>query len=1078
MQNITISVSEAGTAAARTFACKILVDGNVMAERTLTPVQTQQVQEMASQYFSLLQGAGQAGAISYLPILSDGLFHLFLEAGGQDLAAMILPGARLTIASPIPEVLQLPWELLPLSRQRGGSDESSVIRLPRAADGLIASSAMPSPGPLRVLFLAAEPTGFEEEEQSIQKVAEGQDMDLLIAEKGTLEELKSLTEAFRPHLVHLAGQGKMADGSPVFSLQDTAGRADLRSADELAEALKDCDVAGIVLGGRQREAPSSLHLLCQKLAKSIPLAVAWNASTAATWPLYRALATGQSIDEALLSVRREISAAPDQAPVPVPALYSIYDQTIIYNPKKRAAPLAGAAIFCQELLSLPGLTEGRSACFVDRRRDLQRLLPALREGGAHALIITGPDGVGKSALAAHLARLLQPAGYTILPIYGSPHNRISPARILEAAASHLGGIGEEAAAKSLRDQRRSVKERLQSLLEVLNASRILMIWDGLQLDSKTGKILDPDLAQFYLLMLRGMTGGRVIITCNVLPADALTLPARTWQWKLEGLGQAAFIRYLLREGVLADRYKRGEISYADLAKHHLAASGHPAHLAQIGKSLRLGDLAADENPLAKLNARLSSASGHALSSAAVYAVAVSPAGLAAVSGETEEQSATIAHEWQDLSLAYSVGELWAVPSSLRASLLAGLSSEEQRAAQKAAGVFLRDLAEAGRSAELGLSRLDALLEARGHFLAAEDLDSAAAVTARISGYLQRHGYYSELIRLNQELLDKDKQPATGPTTWIAQGYLDQGEYRKATEWYRRALEIATDAAAHYGLGTALMHQEKYDQAKESLQKAADAFHAAGDLSGEAASISSLAAIDMKKNEIEAAVEKLEKIAEIMKSQGDVKGEAAALQEMARLDMGRSDYDAARPRLVKSLELLEAAGDMTSAAFAVFNLASLDMEKGDFPLAGAEFAKALPLFLDMGDRAGVAAILHSQGLIHSQAGEKEKAMESFKAALQINQELADRPAEAGAFFQLGALAVQQDKIQEGLRLMALAAVVLRSIKSDEVKNVEPLVERLAAQLSYTQEQFMAMVQEVLQSYAKDRGWELVERARGK
>ena len=130
---------------------------------------------------------------------------------------------------------------------------------------------------------------------------------------------------------------------------------------------------------------------------------------------------------------------------------------------------------------------------------------------------------------------------------------------------------------------------------------------------------------------------------------------------------------------------------------------------------------------------------------------------------------------------------------------------------------------------------------------------------------------------------------------------------------------------------------------------------------------------------------------------------------------------------------------------------------------------------MGDRAGEAAILHSLGMIHSQAGEKEKAMESFQDALQINQELADKPGEAGAFFQLGAIAVQHGKMQEGLRLMALAAIVLRGIKSDDVKNVEPLVERLAAQLSYSQEQFMGLVQEVLQGYAKDRGWGLVERA---
>ncbi|OPY51577.1 MAG: hypothetical protein A4E49_02182 [Methanosaeta sp. PtaU1.Bin112] len=70
------------------------------------------------------------------------------------------------------------------------------------------------------------------------------------------------------------------------------------------------------------------------------------------------------------------------------------------------------------------------------------------------------------------------------------------------------------------------------------------------------------------------------------------------------------------------------------------------------------------------------------------------------------------------------------------------------------------------------------------------------------------------------------------------------------------------------------------------------------------------------------------------------------------------------------------------------------------------------------------------------------------------------------------------IQEGLRLMALAAVVLRSIKSDDLKNIEPLVERLAAQLNLSQEQFTVMVQEVLQSYVLDRGWGLVEKAWGK
>ena len=163
---------------------------------------------------------------------------------------------------------------------------------------------------------------------------------------------------------------------------------------------------------------------------------------------------------------------------------------------------------------------------------------------------------------------------------------------------------------------------------------------------------------------------------------------------------------------------------------------------------------------------------------------------------------------------------------------------------------------------------------------------------------------------------------------------------------------------------------------------------------------------------------------------------------------------------------------------LFNLANADRERGELDLAEKELICALDITRDLGDRKGMAASLHGLGLISSQAGEKEKAMDHFREALTVYQELGDQTGEAGAFFQLGALAVQSDRIQEGLQLMALSAVVLRSIKSDEVKNIEPVVERLASQLDYNQDKFIAMLQEVMDSYVKDRGRRLIDKAFGK
>ena len=149
------------------------------------------------------------------------------------------------------------------------------------------------------------------------------------------------------------------------------------------------------------------------------------------------------------------------------------------------------------------------------------------------------------------------------------------------------------------------------------------------------------------------------------------------------------------------------------------------------------------------------------------------------------------------------------------------------------------------------------------------MEDAISVTARISGAFERRGYYSELIRLNLELLGLEKQ------SWSYCLYRPSLSGSRAnTERQKSGMGGPCRSPLTPpvpGLGMALMHQEKHDKARESMQKAEEAYRAAGDVSGEAASISRLAAIDMLKDENDAALEKLQKIAEIMKSLGDVQG---------------------------------------------------------------------------------------------------------------------------------------------------------------------------------------------------------------
>lgn len=1088
---VIISAAEAGSAAARTISFGILIEGQTVASRSLSPVESQEVREISGQYQSLFEkGCKAEQAKDYFEILGKGLFHLFFEDVWGQIKSRINQGARFVISSQVPEVLGLPWELLSLPDGRVlGLDGSFDIRRLTKVSALHLQAALPAvlpaalpsftgqvpPGPLRVLFMACEPLDYEQEERAFLQAMEGVDASFEICDTNGFGELLRCADNFRPHIVHLVGKGGVRDGQGQFSFQ-SEGRTDLKSSSDLGAALARYGVQCIIFGGCQMESPNALDLLCQGVVDHIPLAIGWDASSDTSRELYLPLSLGKTIDAALAGARQNIRKACDSQDkiCALPVFYSATDQAMLFDAQRREPTIHRSS----EQQPLPGLTEGYAEDFVDRRRDIQRLASALREGTARTVVITGPAGAGKSALATRLAFGLMQEGYALIPVYSSRYNPMSTARILDACINALSSAGMADDARMLKNSGAALGERLKDMLAVLEKGRFLLALDNLSLDKETGRIMEPELAEFYVHLLRNIDRGRVIITSNSLPAEAVTMPRRAWEWSLGGLPEAAFIKFLLKDCAIAERYSRGDINYARLQGLYASSAGLPSCLNQTRSALSKGaeDISLCDEFLAMLCNSLTQDSCLAMSRAAVYETAMNAIGMEAVTGNPEYEIVGMAMEWQEISLAYLVNGLWAVPFQARTWLTACLSPEQLREAHREAGIILRDFAEAGRYSELGLSRLDCLMEARGHFLDAGAQEQARSITERISGYLERRGYYYEIIRLSEQLLQHEKHSL--PMNWIARAYMNLGRYSEAQEWYQRVLEMGPDAIACHSLGTAYFRQGKYDLARESFQKALGICQTAGDFEGEAAALHSLAAIDMEQNRNDAAREKLQKVMEIQERLGDIAGVAATLHDLATIDLRQGDYNAARRRLIDSLRLLGKIRDVRGIASMLHNLASIDMEKGDYDSARGEFISTLELKRQLGDRSSEALILHNLGSIDVQKGELDPAQENFKKALQIYQDLNDRQGEAGAFFQLGAVAVQRDRIPEGLRIMALSNMILRSIGSEDVKKIEPIVERLAAQLNYSQEQFMEMIREVATGYRRDKGMGLVEAAFGR
>ncbi len=1010
--NLTLTIREIGTAAQRTFMFNILLDGEVIiSNQNLSPAESQAVRDFSRRYSILFEQRTRQPRITSdnLKALGMELFKLWLAQSWSKITKNVPVGTlrSLVIASDVADILNLPWELLrpPDGDFLGFDLKFSIRRLPLPDKILTAFVGQLRPRPLRILFMACAPRdqkylNYEREEEFMFRAIEKAGPNVVIdsGDMGSFEELRQRINEFQPHIVHLTGHGIVRDdGLGYFAFEDEQGKTDLRSSVEIRQQLfaGSSVQCAFISGCQTGKAPpvEALGGICQGLVgDEVPLAIGWaasiadNSATHFAATFYNTLAAGQPVDRALTQARQAIRKLCEEQGDPswtLPVLYNVTSQRMIFDPRSKPVPPLRKSIVQRPL---PGLTEGYAKQFIGRRRELQELLPALREGSLQTVLITGLGGAGKSTLATRIARKLETDDFIPIPVPSSKDNPLSAARLMQICNDAFLAAGQRDAHFTLSDSRLSVNDRLRYIISILNKNRFLLLLDNFEvnIDESTRKILDPELAGFYTYMISNLVGeSRAIITSRYRPADVQELPSIAQERTLGDFPESSFIKFLLLEGIVEQRYYKGEIPHDLLSKLYELLGGTPRFLGQVREVLKTikaeelrsqleaVTLPSKEKPTLLQQARdqycediftsrlygyLNFDSQKALSRVAVYTIPVNLAGMRAVTGEPEEKVHSFTREWQDFAFAYPehewvASELWTVYGLLRNWLLAPerLSPDDRKAAHKAAGDFLNEMVENDRTSELGMHPLYVHLEARAQYMSAGDYENAAKITERISGFYRRRGLYSEIQRLNEELLQYYEHP--GILAQIAWSYLDRSSYAAAKQWYQRMLDAAD---------------------------------------------------------------------------------------------GTDKYEAAR---------------------ALHGLATIDLEQGDYETARKKFQTALEINQQIRDRAGEAGTLHNLATIDLEQGDYETARKKFQTALEIRQQIGDRAGEASTWYQLGMLAAKQDRLVDGIKLVAFCFLIEKSIDHADTENAFRVLTGMASQLNYIEEQFNLMLKEVMEAYKK-------------
>ncbi|HII06557.1 MAG TPA: CHAT domain-containing protein, partial [Methanotrichaceae archaeon] len=908
----------------------------------------------------------------------------------------------LVIASDLPDVLNLPWELIlpPEGDFLGVDSKFSIRRFPRSDQQLEAFDGDLRPRPLRLLLAASSPTNlptldYEREEEYLLRAISGLDVAFDSGDLGSFEDLRNHVEQFQPQVVHLTGHGAVGKKCPScewlndpdetvcekcsasledvsalghFAFEGETGKADPRSSEELSRMMALSGVQCVFVSGCETgKAPSieALGGVCQGLvSEEVPLAIGWAASIADNVAnqfarsFYRTLAAGRSVDRALVQARQTVWETCEKKGDPswtLPVLYSATDQGQIFDPDPRRPKVEPPRDIGPQR-PLPGMIEGYAEQFIGRRREQQRLLTALRDGSLQTVIITGLGGSGKSALATRIAWKLKGDGFEPIAVPSSKENPLRTDSLIQIFGDAFLAANLDDAFQKLNNPQIPADARLRYAIGILNKSRFLLVLDNFESNMDEASRLisdrDRDLAEFYGQLLANLTGGsRALVTSRYLPADLPTLPPKIKEEPLGDFGEASFFKFLRRDDLVEKRLRSGELSHELMRKVHRLFGGTPRFLDQIRKVMR-------EIPADDLKKQLE-------------AVKV-PTGLE--KGELQK----ILDEYCE---------------EIFTSRLYGYLSPESQRALSLAAVY-------------GV---------------AVNLEGLAAVTGEPSEKLQ--GFARE---------------------WQDRAFA-----------YRETERAATELWAVYGLLRGWLLAQLGSEDRKAAYKAAGDF--LSDLvQQDQSKVLGLSPVEV---DLEARYQYLQ--AEDYEQAREVTARVSVFFTRSGL------YDGVRRLNVELLRYEEHPSTMSWVGKSF-------LDQGNYSEAEDWYSRSLDVAGDVMPDEVVLA-LHQLATIDLNRGEYEEARQKFETALKMRQQIGDRAGEAQNFAQLGIMASERDRAEEGLGLVTLSATILGSIGHADLKKVEPWVNQLASKLNYTQEQFDAMIQEVKESYDRDRGWGLIEAA---
>jgi tetratricopeptide (TPR) repeat protein len=228
------------------------------------------------------------------------------------------------------------------------------------------------------------------------------------------------------------------------------------------------------------------------------------------------------------------------------------------------------------------------------------------------------------------------------------------------------------------------------------------------------------------------------------------------------------------------------------------------------------------------------------------------------------------------------------------------------------------------------------------------------------------------------------------------------ELRQALGLYRALGSRLGQAHALTDLGKARSRTGNYPGAAEAAQEALDLYRELGDPRGEASALVERAVPIGMTGDYEGALASLQEALDRYRQLGDQLGQAYALRISGIAWCRTGDYATALAVLEQALELYTRLGDQAGEALTLTDIGQVAADTGDYPTAARSLRRALVPLRARRHRIGQAVALVYLGTAARRAGDVPVARQSLTEALSLYRDLGTCSGEPAALNEMGAL----------------------------------------------------------------------------